>query len=272
MSAKIGLALGGGGARGFAHLGVVRALRELGITIHCIVGTSIGAIIGGVVASGVENVAMDWVNMPDWKKLPQLFFEFCIPKRGLLRGRNIEEFLRQTIPAVSFSDLKIPFAVVATDYNSGEEVVIKDGDVHTAVRASMSIPGVFDPVELDGRILVDGGLANPVPVDVCRSMGADVVIAVDINANKSRAVKRGIGDVNILDALDSMFTICTNRLTQMNLAKDCPELMLAPPLRDIMMLDFRSLREIVAQGYEYAMLKRSVIKNIASSPMTVTNI
>ena len=263
MSVKIGLALGGGGARGFAHLGVAMALRQLNVPVHCVAGTSIGAIIGGVIAAGVEDEAMKWVDVPDWKKLPRLFFEVCIPWRGLLRGRKIEKFLRRTIPASDFSDLKMPLAVVATDYNSGGEVVISSGDVHTAIRASMSIPGVFNPVALNGQVLVDGGLVNPVPVDVCRSLGADVVIAVDINANKSLMAHRSISDVNIFDALDMMFTLCTNRLTQTNLAKHPPDLLLSPPLRDIMMLDFRHAKELVAQGYEYAMLRRGDIRRIA---------
>lgn len=264
MSLKVGLALGGGGARGFAHLGVAMALRRQGVPIHCVAGTSIGAIVGGVIASGVEDDAMRWVSVSDWKKLPQLFLEVCFPRKGLIRGRKIEQFLRQTIPAGRFSDLKMPFAVVATDYNNGEEVVIRDGDVHAAIRASMSIPGVFNPTVANGQVLVDGGLVNPVPVDVCRSLGADVVIAVDVNAIKSRVVRRGIDDINILGAFDAMFTICTNRLTQMNLVRHPPDLLLRPALRDIMMLDFRDVRELVAQGYEHAMMRREEIRRVVA--------
>ena len=261
---KVGLALGGGGARGFAHLGVIRAMRQLGIQIHCISGTSIGAIIGGAVAAGVEHAANRWVNAPDWKKLPSVFVEFCRPWKGLIRGRKIERFLREIIPSGSFSDLKMPFAVVATDYNNGDEVVLQSGAVHTAIRASMSIPGVFDPVEVNGRVLVDGGLVNPVPVDVCRSLGADIVIAVDINANRARFAQRSMSDVTIFDAFDAMFTICTNRITQARLRDAPPDLLICPELRDIMMLDFRDVRELVAQGYEYTMLRREEIKRIAS--------
>lgn len=263
MNRKIGLALGGGGARGLAHLGVVKALHQLGVPIHCISGTSIGAIIGGVIAAGVEDQADSWLNIPDWKKLPSLFLELCLPWKGLIRGSKIERLLRDTIPIRRFSDLKMPLAVVATDYNTGSEVVLRDGDVHTAIRASMSIPGVFYPVEVNGRVLVDGGLVNPVPVDVCRNLGADRVIAVDINANRMRFAPRKMSDVNILDALDVMFTICMNKLTEAKLCDFPPDLLLCPELRDIMMLDFRNLRELVAQGYDYAMLRRNDIKRIA---------
>ncbi len=263
MSGKIGLALGGGGARGFAHLGVVRALRQLGVQIHCVSGTSIGAIIGGVVAAGMEDLVDNWLNVPDWKKLPSLFLEFGLPWRGLIRGRKIERFLRETIPSGCFSDLKMPFAVVATDYNDGSEVVLRDGDVHTAIRASMSIPGIFYPVEVNGHVLVDGGLVNPVPVDVCRSLGADRVIAVDINSNRTRFAQRKLSDVNIVDALDMMITICTNRMTELKMREFPPDLLLCPELRDINVLDFRNARELVAQGYEYAMSQRNEIKHIA---------
>ena len=263
MNRQVGLALGGGGARGFAHLGVVKALRQIGVPIHCIAGTSIGAIIGGAVAAGVVEEAERWVNVPDWKKLPSLFLEFCLPWKGLIRGRKIERFLRETIPSGRFTDLKMPFAVVATDYNNGSEVVLQNGDVHTAIRASMSIPGVFDPVEINGRVLVDGGLVNPVPVDVCRNLGADRVIAVDINANRTRFARRNMADVTILDAFDAMFTICTNRITEAKLRDSPADLLICPDLRDIMMLDFRDVRELVAQGYEYAMSRREDIKRIA---------
>lgn len=259
---KVGLALGGGGARGFAHLGVVRAMRELGIQMHCISGTSMGAIIGGAVAAGVEEAANRWVNEPDWKKLPSLFLEFCLPRKSLIRGRKIERFFREIIPSGSFSDLKMPFAVVATDYNNGSEVVLRNGDVHAAIRASMSIPGVFDPVEINGRVLVDGGLVNPVPVDVCRSLGADIVIAVDVNANRTRFARRTMSDVTIFDAFDAMFTICTNRMTEARLRDTPPDLLICPELRDIMMLDFRDVRELVAQGYEYTMLRREEIRQM----------
>lgn len=263
MSVKVGLALGGGGGRGFAHLGVVKALRQLGVPIHCIAGTSIGAIIGGAVAAGSEDVVMQWADTPDWKKLPRLFLEFHIPRTGLLRGRKIEEFLRQNLPAGEFSGLKMPFAVVAADFNTGNEVVIRDGDVPAAIRASMSIPGVFDPVLLNGQMLVDGCLVNPVPVDVCRSLGADVVIAVDINASKSKVSRRKIEDVGIIDAVDTMFTIYTNNLTRRNLIAHPPDLLLCPELRDIIMLDFRDVKELAAQGYDCAMLRSDDIRRMA---------
>lgn len=260
---KLGLALGGGGARGFAHLGIVRALHELNIPIYCVAGTSIGAIIGGTVAAGAEEKAYQWINMPDWVKLPKLFLDVRLPWQGLIHGSRIVDFLSQTIGAQTFRDLRMPFAAIATDYNSGEEVVLTSGDVIKAIRASMSIPGVFKPVKIGERILMDGGLVNPVPVDVCRSLGADKVIAVDVNAESLRNATRNIDAINIIDAVDAMFTICSNRIARSRDRECMPDLLLCPKVRNIKLLDFRGARELFVQGYEYAMLRRSDIRKLA---------
>ena len=259
MMKKVGLALGGGGARGFSHLGVVQALHEFGIPIHCIAGTSMGAIVGGIVAAGAEAAADRWAREPDWKKLPKLFFDLNLSKQGLVSGRQIEKFLRKMIPVSTFDELKLPFAAVATDYNTGEEVAFTSGDVISAIRASMSIPGIFRPVTRDGRILVDGGLVNPVPVNICRQLGAEVVIAVDINVYRPNVRQKGVEDINLIDALDMMFALCSDRITQAN-ERECPsDLLLRPHLQNIKLLDFRNASTIVAQGYNYAILHKKDI-------------
>ena len=143
MRGKIGIAFGGGGARGIAHLGVYQRLVELGVPVHCIAGTSIGAIVGAIVSSGNLQPALDWCSEPDWKKLPRLMLETSLTSKALTPGRRVEELLDSLIAAKDFKDLKIPFAAVATDLHTGERVVMKDGDLLSAVRASMSIPGVF---------------------------------------------------------------------------------------------------------------------------------
>ena len=125
--------------------------------------------------------AEQWASAPNWKKLPKLFLDLHLSKKALIRGDKIEKFFREMITSKTFDELNLPFAAVATDLMSGEEVVLRKGDVHTAIRASMSIPGVFCPVERDGKVLVDGGLVNPLPIEVCRQLGADKVIAVDLN-------------------------------------------------------------------------------------------
>jgi len=177
---KIGLALGSGSARGLAHIGVIHALEEAGIEVDCIAGTSIGALIGSVYASGkLEALEKVYLGF-DWKKIAY-FFDIVFPKSGLIDGKKVADFVREYIHAESIENLPLPFQAVATDIMTGEEVCIDQGDVIEAVRASISVPGVFTPIQKNGRTLVDGGLVNPVPVSTVRSMGADIVIAVDLN-------------------------------------------------------------------------------------------
>ncbi|MEA1979480.1 MAG: patatin-like phospholipase family protein [candidate division Zixibacteria bacterium] len=177
---KIGLALGGGSARGWAHIGVIHALTEAGIDIDYIAGTSIGSVVGSVFASGnirdLEEVAVQL----DWKRIAYLF-DVVLPKSGLIDGKKVAGFVQNHLRKTNIEELPIPFCAVSTDLNTGEEVVIGEGDIIDAVRASISIPGIFTPVKNNGRILVDGGLVNPVPVSVVREMGADFIIAVDLS-------------------------------------------------------------------------------------------
>ncbi len=177
---NIGLALGSGSARGLAHIGVIRALEDAGIKIDCVAGTSIGALIGSVYASGklgdLEKVYLDY----DWKKIAY-FFDIVFPKSGLIDGNKVADFVREYVHAETIEHLPMPFRAVATDIGTGEEITMDQGDVIEAVRASLSVPGIFTPVRRNSRVLVDGGLINPVPVSAARSMGAKLVIAVDLN-------------------------------------------------------------------------------------------
>lgn len=177
---RIGLALGSGSARGLAHLGVIRALSDAGIEVDFIAGTSMGALIGAIHAAGKLGELEATFQGFDWKKMVS-FFDVVLPKSGLLDGVKVSELVRAHVHTDAIEKLPKPFAAVATDIVSGEEVVIRRGDVIDAVRASISVPGIFTPVRSNGRILVDGGLTNPVPVSVARAMGADIVIAVDLN-------------------------------------------------------------------------------------------
>jgi NTE family protein len=177
---RIGLALGSGSARGLAHIGVIRAIEEAGIPIHCIAGTSMGALIGAVYAAGKLDELEATFHAFDWKKTLS-FFDVVLPKSGLLDGAKISELVRDHVHGARIEALPRPFRAVATDIASGEEVVIASGDVIEAVRASISVPGIFTPVRSRERVLVDGGITNPVPVSVARAMGADIVIAVDLN-------------------------------------------------------------------------------------------
>ncbi|HBA85414.1 MAG TPA: patatin [Verrucomicrobia bacterium] len=177
----VGLALGGGAARGWAHLGVFQALKEKGIQVDYVAGTSIGALVGGFYAAGNLDQLVALALKLDWRQVGYYFFEISFPKEGLVDGKKIVELFRQHVKRQDLRSLPVPFRAIATDVMTGEEVVLQDGDVVDAIRASMAIPGIFTPVRRKTQLLVDGGLVNPMPVNVVRQMGADVVIAVDLN-------------------------------------------------------------------------------------------
>lgn len=177
---KIGLALGGGSVRGLAHIGVLKELEKAGIKPDYIAGTSIGAAIGTIYAAGISPYVLeDLIYGTQWKEL----LDFTIPKKGLLEGRRIERYITKTIGNKTFSELRIPLRIVATDLFRERKVVFKEGSLAKAVRASIAIPGVFSPLNVEGEEYVDGGLVDPIPVDVVKEMGADIVIVVDLTVN-----------------------------------------------------------------------------------------
>jgi NTE family protein len=180
---KIGLALGSGGARGWAHIGVINAIAQCHIPINCVAGTSMGALVGAALAAGKTDELHHVALVMDWKRLIYYFFELNFPRSGLIDGSRIVEFLKEHIVSVDIRKLSLPLAVIAADVMTGREVVISEGNVVEAVRASIAIPGMFTPVIMGNDILVDGGLVNPLPISVLRSMGADFVIAVDVTGD-----------------------------------------------------------------------------------------
>ncbi|MEZ4483415.1 MAG: patatin-like phospholipase family protein [Syntrophotaleaceae bacterium] len=174
----IGLALGSGGARGLAHIGVLKVLEGEGIPIACIAGTSIGAFIGALYAAGVPTRQMEQALCDlDWRALTRLVVP-TLPTSGLLDGGKVARFMAELLPVQTFEELTIPLAVTATDVESGEALVIHRGSLLEGLHAATAFPGIFPPVPRDGRFLVDGGLCNPVPADVAYSMGARLVIGV----------------------------------------------------------------------------------------------
>ncbi|WP_298392958.1 patatin-like phospholipase family protein [uncultured Azonexus sp.] len=176
---KIGLVLGGGAARGFAHIGVIKMLESHGIVPDYVVGTSAGAVVGSLYAGGFDAFAMQKLAI----QLDEtLFADWTLRGPGLLKGEALQSFVNQHLKRRPLEKLNIPFGTVVTDLNSGERVVFRSGDSGMAVRASAAVPGVFQPVAINGRQYVDGGLTSPVPVRAVREMGADFVIAVDISA------------------------------------------------------------------------------------------
>ncbi len=179
---KIGVALGSGGARGLAHIGVLKALDELEVPVHCLSGSSMGAVVGAAYAryQSVEQLEA-FVRSFSWRKMIRLFLP-TISREGLLDGDKIVELLEENLVVAQFSDLRLPLALETTDLRTGELCTFTEGDLLKAIRASISIPLVFTPVRMNGRILVDGGLVSPVPVKAARDLGADFVIGVNVLA------------------------------------------------------------------------------------------
>jgi len=179
---KIGLALGGGAARGLAHIGVLKALVGNNVPIDMIAGTSIGALVGACFAKDGEiNTLEEIVLNIDWRQLALLLDpNLALLKKGFIHGEKIKELLCSVIGDIEFKDLKIPLRVIATDVITGKEVVIDSGSVTEAVRASISIPVIFTPVKFENKFLVDGSIVNPVPVDIVRNMGAEFIIACNV--------------------------------------------------------------------------------------------
>ena len=281
---KIGLALSGGGARGSAHVGVIKALEELNVPIDYIAGTSMGAIVGGIYAAGysadeLKQVLedMNWSGaMTD--KLPRrqqsmrkkdLDAQFLIPYRvgfnkggiqlplGVIEGQHLDQvFHRILLPVqgiTDFDQLSIPFRAVATDLVTGQEVVLSSGSLPDALRASMSVPGAFAPVQLNGRKLVDGGMVNNLPVSVVRDMGADIVIAVDISTPLLTEEQL----VSVLKVAEQLTGFLTRRNTEEQIASLGPgDILLIPDLEGVSAADFENADEIAKKGLEAAMARR----------------
>jgi NTE family protein len=174
--------------------------------------------------------------------------ETSLTAKALTPGKRVEALLGELIGVSDFSGLKVPFAAVAADLHTGDRVVMDSGDILSAVRASMSIPGVFPPVERDGRVLVDGQFVDPVPVSLCRAMGADAVIAVDINPPNDPSGMKPYAKFNMIDVLTSTFNVLNRRITDRVLAEDPPEALIRPKVGGVLALDFRRADRLVEIG------------------------
>jgi NTE family protein len=184
MGRKLGLALGGGGARGLAHIGVLKVLEEEGLAADFVAGTSVGSLIGALYCCGYGwRELQELASTTDWSDL----VTFTVPRLGLVNARKLERLVDRLVGGRTIGELPIPFRAVAVDITAGEEVVLTQGPVSRAVRASASIPGIFEPVRWEERLLVDGGLLNNVPSDVVRDMGAEVVLAVNLSGERVKS-------------------------------------------------------------------------------------
>ncbi|KMY49338.1 patatin-like phospholipase family protein [Peribacillus loiseleuriae] len=247
---KIGLALGSGGARGFAHLGVIKVLKEAGISIDMIAGSSMGALVGSFYAAGSDVERLYRLSKAFKRKY---YLDFTVPKMGFVAGKKVKELIRVFTYNKRIEELDIPLAIVATDIKKGEKVVFQSGPIAEAVRASISIPGIFVPEKIGDRLLVDGGVIDRVPVSVVRSMGADLVIAVDVSN-----VKKEIEITSIYDVIMQSLDILQMELTESR--KLSSDVMIRPHVENYNSKSFTNINEIITIGEEEARLNIDKIK------------
>jgi len=287
---KVGLALGSGSARGWAHIGVIRALEEEGIKPDIVTGCSIGSLVGAAYVGGHLDTLEKWVRkLTFWDVVRLLDVKMM---GGLIEGESLMSSFEDKIRNINIEELPLPYGAVATDLASGREVWLQKGLLPDAVRASIALPGLFSPFKNDGRWLVDGGLTNPVPVSLCRAMGADVIIAVNLNSdivgrhlktqeerkkelkdeerdlfnqllkkiNASlleaklgnwRGMKDEAGHVpGLFEVMASAINIMQDRITKSRMAGDPPDLLLSPRLGELGLLEFDRAQEAIAEGYD----------------------
>jgi NTE family protein len=277
---KIGFVLGSGAARGWAHIGVLRALSAEGVEPDLIAGCSIGALVGAAFSAGRLDQLEAWALALDWKSMLGLL-DIRL-RGGLIKGARVADFFREQFVEREFSELAIPFAAVATDVTSGQEIWLREGRVSDAVHASIAVPGLFRPVLREGRYLVDGGVVNPVPVSLARAMGADIVIAVDVSSgivgrharrNREEAATqtgrhRLLGKLfgrraeavaeehdagappSMLEALMGSIDVMEVRIARSRLAGEPPDVLLTPRLAHLSSLDYDRAETAIAEGRE----------------------
>ncbi|MCV2355227.1 patatin-like phospholipase family protein [Paucibacter sp. B2R-40] len=241
---RLGLALGGGGARGFAHIGVIQVLEEQGIKVDLLAGTSAGSLVAALYASGLSGREMALLaeNMDEG-----VITDWAFPTRGLIRGEALARFVREKTGAKQIEQMKLPLGIVATDASDGSGILFRRGDTGTAVRASSSVPAVFQPVRIGGRDYVDGGLVAPVPVSYARKMGAEVVIAVDITSPPEE--KPG---GNAISMSAQSVSIMMRSINNYELRE--ADIVLRPKLDGIGSADFTARKRSVQAGREAALV------------------
>lgn len=272
---KIGLALGSGGARGWAHLGIIEGLKQMGIQIDVVSGCSIGAYVGAALASDKINELQDWAfELTEWQVLSLL--RLGIRRGGLANSSKVFDKLSQEFCAPNFEDMTLPFAITTTDLFTGKEVVFNSGPVGNSIKASCAIPGLFQPVRYQNRWLVDGAVVNPVPVNLCRQLGADFVIAVNLSAGAQfhKIQPQHNTDLNDFDgslSLDNLFnkwqrkssdddmpsimTVMSNcidimqtKITKARLGNDDADFVINMNLHGYNILDFYRSKELHTEG------------------------
>jgi NTE family protein len=288
---KIGFVLGAGSARGWAHIGVLRALAEAGIKPDFIAGCSVGAFVGAAFAAGRLDQLEAWALALDWKGMLKLM-DFGL-HGGLIKGGRVREVFREQFVECEFSELPIRFAAVATDLHSGQEIWLREGKVSSAIGASIAVPGLFRPVQHEDRYLVDGSVVNPIPVSLCRAMGADIVLAVDLgsdlvgryardddrestqpgrrsflsrvlpryNPTSERQPEPEVAPPSMLETLMGSINIMQLRIARSRLAGEPPDVLLTPRLGHLGLLDYHRAEIAIAEGRDEVMRMLPAIRN-----------
>lgn len=288
---RIGLALGSGSARGWAHVGVIRGLAELGVEPDVVCGTSIGALVGGAYCAGHLDTLEEWIGRMDRREVLRYLDLNLLEGGGFIEGKRLVDFFRERFGDIDIDELDKSFAAVATDLSTGREIWLRQGSLLDAMRASFALPGLFTPARLEHRWVVDGGLVNPVPVSVCRALGAEVVFAVNLNADlmgrhMMRAGARAHGrqepggeeeeesglfeklsdeikhransllgaggpsetEVGLFDVIAGSINIMQDRITRSRMGGDPPDVVLAPRLARIGLMEFHRAAEAIEEG------------------------
>jgi NTE family protein len=296
---KIGFVLGAGSARGWAHIGVLRALTEVGIKPDFIAGSSVGALVGAAFAAGRLDQLEAWALGLDWKRILRLA-DFGL-RGGLIRGRRMREVFSEQFVERDFSELSVPFGAVATDLHSGQEIWLRDGRVSDAIGASIAVPGLFQPVLYEDRFLVDGSVVNPIPVSLCRAMGADIVVAVDLGSDlvgryvrdddraPTQTTPRGfisrlipgyskasdgkvepqVSGPSLLETLMGSINIMQLRIARSRLAGEPPDVLLTPRLGHLGLLDYHHAAVAIAEGREAVARMLPAIRNAIPAQNTL---
>jgi NTE family protein len=256
---KIGLALSGGAARGMAHVGVLRALLEHDIRIDCVAGTSAGSIVAGAFAAGmsIEEIA-EFGRKLRWRDIGRV----TMSRLGVQSNERLEQYLRARLPVTKFEELSIPFAAVATDLKTGQAVVLKgEGDVPFAIRASCTIPGWYVPVlDPEGRQLVDGGLVAVIPASVTRSLGADIVIAVDVNSEGATFITPSSSVIGVL--LQSMMVV---QKTASSHQLEMSDFVISPKVGHIRWDEMGRAEELIEAGYKVGLESIAEVREVIES-------
>ncbi|MBW8281974.1 MAG: patatin-like phospholipase family protein [Rhizobium sp.] len=275
---KIALALGGGAARGWAHIGVLRALDEAEIEVGMIAGTSIGALVGGCYLAGKLDELETFARSLTMRRIASLL-DLTIGGGGLLGGMRLTKRMQEHLEGLMVEDLPKPFVAVASELNSGHEVWIDGGNLITALRASYALPGIFEPVKCNNRTLIDGALVNPVPVSVCRAYEQPLVMAVNLQYDvfgRSAVVKHRASELpdslveppkdhhklGLTSVMVQAFNIIQDRISRARLAGDPPDLALHPRVNEIGLSEFHKAGEAIDRGYEEAQARIGELKRM----------